>query len=235
MRVGDQSETTVMFLTTVFFFQEIVRGKYQIVLISPEMLLSRRFVDNILRSHELASRVYSVIVDEAHCISHWGALFCKKYSSIGSIRVFLPRGTPFIALSASLTQRVTRDIIEKLQFSRSSFLHLNIGNDRPNVSLVVRAIHNTMNLYSDLNFIIPAEISDAADIKKIWIYADNVSVGAEIIDHLRTLIPSHLHGVIRPYNAIHTNHYRTKAMEEFRRGNIRILVCTDATGMVSEV
>ena len=196
------------------------------------MLLSRRFIDKVLRSPELASRVYSVIVDEAHCISHWGALFRKKYASIGSICVFLPRGTPFIALSASLTRHVTRDIIERLQFTRSCYLHLNLGNDRPNVSLVVRAIHNPMNSYSDLNFIIPNDLSDAAEIQKTWIYADNVTTGAEIIDHLRTLIPAKWHGCIRPYNAVHTNEYRAEAMKEFRSGNIRILVCTDAAGMV---
>ena len=89
-----------------------------------------------------------------------------------------------------------------------------------------------MNSYSDLDFIIPDNISDPAEIKKTWIYADNVTTGAEIIDHLRTLIPAKWHGTIRPYNAVHTNEYRAEAMKQFCSGNIRILVCTDAAGMV---
>ncbi|KAH7904036.1 hypothetical protein BJ138DRAFT_1019697, partial [Hygrophoropsis aurantiaca] len=69
-------------------------------------------------------------------------------------------------------------------------------------------------------------------IKKIWIYADNISVGGDIIDYLRTRLPEHLHGVVRPYNAVLGHEYCSEAMKEFRAGNIRILVCTDAAGMV---
>ncbi|KAI0061981.1 P-loop containing nucleoside triphosphate hydrolase protein [Artomyces pyxidatus] len=216
---------------TTDVLRDICQGKYQIVLVSPEMMLSRRFINDVLRNQELASRVYSVIIDEAHCISHWGASFRKKYGTIGMIRVFLPQSTPVIAVSASLTRRVTRDIVEKLQFSSNGYIYRNLGNDRPNVSIVVRAIHNTMGSYTDLNFLIPSNVKEATDLKKIWIYADNIETGGEIIDHLRTLLPPTLHTVIRPYNAVHGVEYRDAAMAGFRDGNIRILVCTDAAGM----
>jgi superfamily II DNA helicase RecQ len=198
------------------------------------MLLGRAFIDRVLRNSKFASHIYSVIVDEAHCISHWGADFRKKYALIGSIRVFLPRNTPFIALSASLTPRVTRDIIQKLQFDRSTFLYLNLGNNRPNVSLIARAIHNPMGSYTDLDFVIPISIHRSSDIPKTWIYVDNIKMGAEIIDHLRTLLPHKaLYGLIRPYNAVLDPDYRHEAMKCFKSGEIRILVCTDAAGMVS--
>ena len=197
------------------------------------MLLGRLFVKEILKNQAFRSRVYSVIVDEAHCISHWGADFRKKYADLGSIRILLPRNTPFIALSASLTHRVTRDIVDKLQLDRSNFLHLNMGNDRPTVSLIVRVIHNTMGSYTDLDFAIPTTIQTRSDIPKTWIYADNIHTGAEIVDHLRTLLPHpSLHGSIRPYNAVLDSEYRDEAMRRFRDGEIRVLVCTDAAGMV---
>lgn len=69
------------------FIQDINSGVYRIVLISPEMLLSQTFIDGVLRNHDFASQVYSVVIDEAHCISHYGADFRKKYASIGMIRV----------------------------------------------------------------------------------------------------------------------------------------------------
>lgn len=216
----------------VFMPQEITRGDYQIVLLSPEMLLSRRFTDRVIRNPDFQSRVYSVVVDEAHCISHWGSLFRKKYGAIGSIRIFLPRGIPFIALSASLTRRVARDVADKLQLSRSDYVYINLGNERKNVSIIVRSIHNTLNTYTDLDFLIKPNSTQLTDIQKIWIYADNIDTGAEIIDHLRTLLPEHLHEAIRPYNAVHDVEYRAKAMADFRAGSIRILVCTDAAGMV---
>jgi superfamily II DNA helicase RecQ len=196
-------------------------------------MLSQRFINDILRKPTLHDRVHAIIVDEAHCISHWGAAFCKKYGSLGVARAFLPKSTPVIAVSASLTRRVSRDITQKLQF-QTGYAYRNLGNDRPNVSIFVRAIHNPLHSYSDLNFLIPSEtdIGHGTDIKKTWIYADNIEVGAEIIDYLRTLLPKTLHDVIRPYNAVHSIDYRMVAMDQFRAGRIRILVCTDAAGMV---
>lgn len=119
-----------------------------------------------------------------------------------------------------------------LQFP-TLYQYANLGNERYNVSIIVRAIHNPMNTYTDLDFVVPDGITSLDDLKKVWIYADNIDTGAEIIDHLRTRLPESLHAAIRPYNAVHSSEYRKKAMAEFRQGNIRILVCTDAAGMVS--
>jgi len=37
------------------------------------MMLSKKFVKGVLRNLALASRVLSVVVDEAHVVSHWGS------------------------------------------------------------------------------------------------------------------------------------------------------------------
>ncbi|TFY77268.1 hypothetical protein EWM64_g6747 [Hericium alpestre] len=210
---------------------EIVHRKYRIVLISPEMLLSSPFINGVLRHPSFARRIYSVIIDEVHCISHWGADFRKQYSQLGMIRVFLPRDVPFLALSASLTEHVICDIVYTLQFNRASYLVKNLGNDRSNVSIAVRAIHNPQRTFTDLDFIIPSTISSPLDIQKTWIYADNIDTGTDIIDHLRELLPPAYHDLIRPYNAVHDDKYREEAMRLFREGSICILVCTDAAGM----
>ena len=41
-------------------------------------------------------------------------------------------------------------------------------------------------------------------------------------------------GIIRPFNATLSHEYREEAMDQFRDGRIRILVCTDAAGMVRD-
>ena len=90
--------------------QDIVVGRYQIVILSPEMLQTIRFRESVLTKQEFTSRVLSVFVDEAHCVSHWGDSFRKKYGTLGTIRAYLPGSTPYIAVSASLTESTATSV-----------------------------------------------------------------------------------------------------------------------------
>ncbi|THH28630.1 hypothetical protein EUX98_g5558 [Antrodiella citrinella] len=220
--------------------RKLTNGEYQVILISPEMLQSRRFSDKLLRNPLFTRRVLSMVVDEAHCLSHWGADFRKLYETLGDIRPYLPPGTPVIALTATLTARVRRDIYSKLKFTKGSSRFENVGNDRPNVSIIVRACHHAQNTFKDLDFIIPARITNPGDIPKTYVYIENIQTGADIVDHLNQLIEERkttdvaatpVINVVRPFNATMSSGYRRTAMEEFRKGTIRIMVCTDAAGM----
>ncbi|KAF8968227.1 P-loop containing nucleoside triphosphate hydrolase protein [Flammula alnicola] len=126
---------------------DIVAGNWQIVILSPEMLLSCRFIDGVLRKPAFGSRCLSVFIDEAHCVSHWGTSFHKQYGSIGNIRAFLPCNTSIVAVTATLTPRVHQDLVSKLQFNQNEYLFLNIGNDRPNITQIVRAMEHPMNSF----------------------------------------------------------------------------------------
>lgn len=214
--------------------QKIIGGDWQIVLISPEQLLSRKFIEEVLKDPEFKQRLLSVVIDEAHVISHWGSGFRKKYSELGIIRSFLLKSTPIVALSATLPTRVRRDVLRVLRFDQKNFINIDVGNDRPNVSIVIRGIQHPLNTYADLDFVINGLANTPNDIAKTFIYCDNIAMGTEIIDHLTELLPIHLRtmGIIRPYNATFSKEYRKAVMKEFRGGQVRILVCTDAAGMV---
>ncbi|KAH9897008.1 hypothetical protein C8Q73DRAFT_780555 [Cubamyces lactineus] len=166
--------------------KDILAMKYQIILISPEMVQSRMFLDRILRNTQFMRNIISMFVDEAHCIAHWGAEFRKKYGSLGKVRVFFPRGTPVIAVTATLTAQVRRTIHHALHFSQSEAQSrfINKGNDRPNVSIVVRACEHPLNSFMDLGFVIPPRVRNPADIPKTYIYVDNIAVGGDILDYL---------------------------------------------------
>jgi len=214
--------------------KDITAGKWAIVILSPEMILSKKFINNVIQKPEMSHCILSVVVDEAHVVSHWGSGFRKKYGTLGVLRALLPKGTPFVAMSATLPGRVRKDVLAKLQFDPKKFNYLNLGNDRPNVSLVVRAIQNPMNTYSDLEFLIPKGIRSADEVPKGFVYADNVSGGLDMVDYLDGLLPTELRGtgLIRPYNAGLSKECRDLVMELFKAGIVRILVCTDAAGMV---
>lgn len=151
------------------------------------------------------------------------------------MRAFLPKDTPIIAVSATLTPRVKEDIIGKLQL-KCNYVYINTGNNRPNVAQVVRAMEHPMKSHRDLDFLIPTTINSPADIAKTFLYTDDVKEGVSITDYLNEHVPEALQtlGLVRPYNAAMSKKYRKGVMKLFRDGAIRILVCTDAAGMVSD-
>lgn len=177
------------------------------------MALSQRFISQVLKAPEFGRRLLSVVVDEAHVASHWGAQFRKAYGRIGIIRAFLPKGTPFVAISATLPAKLRSDVLSKLQFGKD-FVNIDIGNDRTNVSLISRAIQQPMITYIDLDFVIRKGIMMAEEIDKTFLYADSITTGVEIINHLTTLLPPHLQsaGIIRPYNALMSKACRKELM-----------------------
>jgi len=86
----------------------IVSGKTKLLFLAPETL----FKEEILQM--LAScRVDCITVDEAHCISEWGHDFRPEYRRIRDLRERFPQAV-FLAVTATATERVRRDIITNL-------------------------------------------------------------------------------------------------------------------------
>jgi superfamily II DNA helicase RecQ len=186
-------------------------------MISPKLILSQRFISNVLRNAELSRRLLSIVVDEAHVISHWGSGFRKKYGSLGILQMLIPKGMLMIAMSATLPAHVHNDVLIKLQYNLKEYTYINMGNDRLNVSLVVRATQHPMNTFRDLAFVIPKDIKDRAEIKKTWIYVDSVSTGTEIAEYLYSLLPdsSRQEGVLYNYNAVFSLKNQEQLMDLF--------------------
>jgi hypothetical protein len=98
-------------------------------------------------------------------------------------------------------------------------------------------MEHPMNSYRDLDFLVDEEMECPADIPLTFLYSDDTKDGAEMVDHLNDRVhPDYrARGLVRPYNASMSREYRDTVMRLFRAGVVRILVCTDAAGMVSQV
>ena len=75
-----------------------------------------------------------IAVDEAHCISQWGYDFRPPYLDIAEIRQYLPN-VPILALTATATPRVVKDIQDKLKFKKYNVLQKSF--ERKNLSYLV--------------------------------------------------------------------------------------------------
>lgn len=104
-------------------------GDYKFLYVSPERLETSLFLEYLP-----ALGVNLVAVDEAHCISQWGYDFRPSYLRIAAIREELKQ-VPFLALTASATQVVQKDICEKLHLHQPAVLQQSFV--RPNLSYSV--------------------------------------------------------------------------------------------------
>jgi ATP-dependent DNA helicase RecQ len=114
-------------------FDNAVYGGLKFLYISPERLMTELAIERIKRM-----KVSFIAVDEAHCISQWGYDFRPSYLQIANIRDFLPN-TPIIALTATATTDVVKDICQKLTFKKD-FQVFQQDFNRPNLSYVVRNV-----------------------------------------------------------------------------------------------
>ena len=105
-------------------------GDVKMLYLSPERLATEAF-----RVRLKVMNVSLVVVDEAHCISQWGYDFRPSYLRIAEIREYAPKAT-FLALTASATELVAKDIMYRLGFNQGVVLRSSFA--RPNLQYVVR-------------------------------------------------------------------------------------------------
>ena len=84
--------------------------------------------EQLAKKEDFTNCMISVIFDEAHCISAWGA-FWPEYKEVGHLCYILPKNIPIIIMSATLPPLVFNDVKEILQlrFDKLSLLYFSLA------------------------------------------------------------------------------------------------------------
>ncbi len=106
-----------------------VHGNIKFLYLSPE-----RLETEIVKVRLQKMNVNLIAIDESHCISHWGYDFRPSYLKIAELRELLPK-VPVLALTATATKEVVKDIQEKLSFKKQNVFQKSF--ERKNLAYVV--------------------------------------------------------------------------------------------------
>ena len=188
----------------------VQKGKVKLLYISPERL-QKEGTRILLKSVPLSF----FVIDEAHCISHWGHDFREDYRNLKVIKeTFKPISVH--AFTATATEEVQRDILNQLHLGNPQ---IHIGPvDRPNLTYRVRP---RTQIVSQVNDVLGKHPGEAGII--YCLRRDDVDTLSARLNELgfKNL----------PYHAGLDDDTRRLHQDEFAREGVDIIVATIAFGM----
>ncbi|MGZ3844663.1 MAG: RecQ family ATP-dependent DNA helicase [Flavisolibacter sp.] len=182
---------------------------FKFLYVSPE-----RLETSLFNEYLPALNVNLVAVDEAHCISQWGYDFRPSYLRIAELRKELP-DVPILALTASATPEVQKDICAKLEFKKQNIYRQPF--ERKNLS------YSVFNVDSKL----PKLVDIVCKVHgSTIIYCRTRRRTNEIVKLLQ------MHGVSSTnYHAGLKQEERNQRQKDWVDDKVRVIVCTNAFGM----
>jgi ATP-dependent DNA helicase RecQ len=185
-----------------------IHGNYKFLYLSPERLESEMVQQRLKKMN-----INLLAVDEAHCISEWGYNFRPSYLRIAEIREIT--NAPIIALTATATPLVTKDIQEKLKFTDDNII-------------------STSFFREELSYVVLKQ--DDKDSKLIQIL--NRVKGTSIVYCRTRKETKRVHQLLSEYGiSSHFYHAgldvldRASKQKQWQLNHVRVMVATNAFGM----
>ena len=192
--------------------EALAAGTTRIIMITPEKLAEPGFIDK-LKAHPVSL----LVVDEAHCISHWGHDFRPAFLEIGASLKAL--GHPAVlALTATATDEVVKDISQQLGIPRDGLV--NTGSFRPNLDLRVEQVAKEGDKLARAVALVKAR--EGCGI----VYAATIKAAQEVRDALAAAGES-----VGLYHGKLPAPERHAVQEAFMSGERRVMVATNAFGL----
>ena len=187
------------------------KGALRLLYVSPERLASPRFL-----SFAENADISLLVVDEAHCISHWGREFRPSYRRIADFAGRLKARLVICALTATATEAVKADIIENLRLLDP--FTLTTGFDRPNLFFTVQH---------------PADKWQAL-LAFLHKYQGSCGIVYCMTRRTTDALAKRLayQGIAcRPYHAGLSKSVREQNQKDWLAGNVKLIIATNAFGM----
>jgi ATP-dependent DNA helicase RecQ len=192
--------------------RQLRRGELELLYVAPEALRHG------LRSFIADCPIRLVVVDEAHCISHWGHDFRPAYRQLRDLKGQLG-DIPVLALTATATRRVALDIVRSLGMRKPAGYKGSFY--RPNLRIIAQKKGSGRNTRKDILAIIRSHPKESGivycatrrdvDSTTEWLSAQGLRA--------------------KPYHAGLDEQARSKNQDAFARDEVDVVVATVAFGM----
>lgn len=189
---------------------DVVAEKIKLLYVAPERLVLPQFLMFLKRI-----KISLIAVDEAHCISEWGHDFRPDYRNLLILRRDFPN-VPIMALTATATEKVRQDIVERLNIGGAKIFVSSFN--RPNLHYEVRP---KKNAFGQLLTLVEKHKNDS-----IIIYGFSRKETESLASNLSNQGYKAL-----AYHAGLASEVRKEVQDKFIIDEVKIIVATIAFGM----
>jgi len=184
-------------------------GNYKFLYLSPERLQNDWILERIKNLP-----INIIAIDEAHCVSQWGHDFRPAYLKISKLKEYFPK-VPFLALTASATERVQEDLILQLKLNNPQIFTKSF--ERENLAYMVFEVEDKGYLMEQILRKNP---------QSSIVYVSNRRACSDTVSQLETMgfTATYYHGGLSPKDK--ENH-----MQLWMNEKVQVMVATNAFGM----
>jgi bloom syndrome protein len=189
---------------------------YKLLYTTPEMMTYNKTLINVLTNLYKKGYLSRIVIDEAHCVSTWGHDFRDSYLTLGTLKKTFPK-TPIMALTATATPKVKKDIIHLLQIPQCCVLSSSFRRHNLKLELVKKGKGTLI----DMRETIVNRFANQSGI----VYCHSRNDCKRISDSLSMYIKSDY------YHAGLDNDKRKQIQDDWISNKIQVIVATIAFGM----
>jgi RecQ family ATP-dependent DNA helicase len=199
------------------FFLNIENHKYLMVYTTPETITGNQSFFEVLLNLHQKNKLVRFVIDEAHCISSWGHDFRPSYRNIAELREMFP-DVPVIALTATATPKVVKDINSVLQLTDTKVFTQGFYRKNLNIQIIER----TPKSKDQIAKLIKAKFNNVTGI----VYCLSRKGCEEFSEFLNK------NGInSKFYHASINSNERVEIQNDWTSGKVKIIVATIAFGM----
>jgi len=191
-------------------FDNLRNGGFKFLYLSPEKL------DNtVIKEHLGYIDINLIAVDEAHCVSMWGHDFRPAFMKIKVLREELCPNVPIMALTATATPQVQKDIIDHLKLRSVKLFKTSFK--RPNIAITVIETDNKWQAMLE-------HITSSNCSAIIYVRSRKATLDIAKLLTQNSISSMAFHGGM-------TNEKRQSILERWLSNTTRVIVATTAFGM----